>query len=180
MLTSLGLAVLVLLVLQVVLVALVSATRPKANIYVTIVLVSVLTAPVALLYGTHHLGQPLGVPGAAAAPGAPLGPDGRLYFVLIHLALGGFLFHFMTLPDRSVTLRILVEVLLAPGHTLSTRELGTRYGVKTMITSRLEQLAAGRFIGISGDRRIVLTDKGRAFGRFVTAGRKLFGIASAN
>src|SRR6266853_292066 len=167
MLTSLGLAVLVLLALQVVLVALVSAIRPKANIYVTIVLVSVLMAPLALLYGTHHLGQ-------------PLGPDGRLYFVLIHLTLGGFLFHFMTLPDRSVTLRILVEVLLAPGHTLSTRELGTRYGVKTMITSRLEQLAAGRFIDISGDRRIVLTGKGRAFGRFVTAGRKLFGIASAN
>ena len=167
MLTSLGLAVLVLLALQAVLVALVSAIRPKANIYVTIVLVSVLTAPLALLYGTHHLGQ-------------PLGPDGRLYFVLIHLTLGGFLFHFMTLPDRSVTLRILVEVLLAPGHTLSTRELGTRYGVKTMITSRLEQLSAGRFVDISGDRRIVLTGKGRAFGRFVTAGRKLFGIASAN
>ena len=165
--TSLSLAVLVLLGLQVVLVALVSAIRPKANIYVTIVLVSVLTAPLALLFGTHHLGQ-------------PLGPDGRLYFVLIHLALGGFLFHFMTLPDRSVTLRILVEVLLAPGHTLSTRELATRYGVKTMITSRLEQLSAGRFIDISGDRRIVLTGKGRAFGRFVTAGRKLFGIASAN
>jgi len=167
MLTSLAVAVLVLLALQVVLVALVSAIRPRANIYATIVLVSVLTAPVALLYGTHHLGQ-------------RLGPDGRLYFVLIHLALGGFLFHFMTLPDRSVTLRILVEVLLAPGHALSTRELGTRYGVKTMITSRLEQLSAARFIEISGDRRIALTGKGRAFGRFVTAGRKLFGIASAN
>ena len=167
MLTSLSLAVLVLLGLQVVLVALVSFIRPKANIYVTIVLVSVLTAPLALLYGTHHLGQ-------------PLGSEGRLYFVLIHLALGGFLFHFMTLPDRSVTLRILVEVLLAPGHALSTRELGTRYGVKTMITSRLEQLSAARFIEISGDRRIALTGKGRAFGRFVTAGRKLFGIASAN
>src|SRR6267154_1242424 len=107
MLTSLGLAVLVLLALQAVLVALVSAIRPKANIYVTIVLVSVLTAPLALLYGTQH-------------------------------------------------------------------------GGKTMITSRLEQLSAGRFVDISGDRRIVLTGKGRAFGRFVTAGRKLFGIASAN
>ena len=83
-----------------------SAVRPTGNIYVTIVLVSVVTAPLALL---RHpiLGQ-------------PLGPDGRLYFVLIHLALGGFLFHFMTLPDRSVTLRILVEVLLAPGQALST------------------------------------------------------------
>src|SRR4029450_12116940 len=106
--------------------------------------------------------------------------DVRVYFVLIHLALGGFLFHFMTLPDRSVTLRILVEVLLAPGQALSTRALSSRYGVKTMITSRLEQLSAARFIEISSDRRIRLTGKGLSFGRFVTAGRKLFGIASAN
>src|SRR5882762_7682015 len=167
MLTSLAIAVFVLLALQAVLVALVSAIRPKANIYVTIVLVSVLTAPLALLYGTHHLGQ-------------PLGPDGMLYFVLIHLALGGFLFHFMTLPDRSVTLRILVEVLVAPGQSLSTAALSSRYGVKTMITSRLEQLSAARFIEISSDQRISLTSKGLSFGRFVTAGRKLFGIISAN
>jgi hypothetical protein len=171
MLTTLAIAVIVLLALQAVLVAIASAVRPKANIYVTIVLASVVTAPLALLYGTRLAGQPLGV---------PLGPDGRLYFVLIHLALGGFLFHFMTLPDRSVTLRILVEVLLAPGQALSTQALSSRYGVKTMITSRLEQLSAGGFIEISSDRRIALTGKGRSFGRFVTAGRKLFGIDSAN
>jgi hypothetical protein len=167
MLTSLAIAVLVLLALQTIVVAIVAALRPTANIYVTIIVVSVTTAPLALLYGTHYVGE-------------PLGSDGRLYFVLIHLALGGFLFHFMTLPDRSVTLRILVEVLLAPGQALSTRALGSRYGVKTMISSRLEQLSAGRFLEISGDRRIALTRKGRSFGRFVTAGRKLFGIASAN
>jgi hypothetical protein len=86
----------------------------------------------------------------------------------------------MTLPDRSVTLRILVEILLAPGQALSTAALGTRYGVRTMITSRLDQLSAGRFLEIAPDGRIVLTGKGLAFGRFVTAGRKLFGIASAN
>ena len=167
MLTSLAVAALVILALQGVVVAIVSAVRPKANIYVTIVIVSLLTAPLALLYGTHHLGQ-------------PLGSNGKLYFVSIHLALGGFLFHFMTLPDRSVTLRILVEVLQAPGEALSTRALSSRYGVKTMITSRLEQLSAARFIEISNDRRIALTGKGLSFGRFVTAGRKLFGIASAN
>ena len=167
MLTSLAVAVLVLMALQVVLVAIVSAVRPGANIYITIVVVSLVTAPIALLYGTHHLGQ-------------PLGPDGRLYFVLIHLAIGGFLFHFMTLPDRSVTLRILVEVLLAPGQALSTQDLSNRYGVKTMISARLEQLSAARFIDISRDGRIALTSKGLSFGRFVTAGRKLFGIASAN
>jgi hypothetical protein len=167
MLTSLAIAVVVLFAVLAVLVAIVAALRPTANIYITIIVVSVATAPLALLYGTHQ-------------PGGPLGPDGRLYFVLIHLTLGGFLFHFMTLPDRSVTLLILVEVLLAPGQALSTRALGSRYGVKTMIISRLEQLSAGRFIEISSDRRIALTGKGRAFGRFVTAGRKLFGIASAN
>src|SRR5438067_6151717 len=120
MLRSLLFAVFMLLALQGVLVAIVRAMRPQANIYVTIVIVSLLTAPVAVLYGTHHLGQ-------------RLGPDGTLYFVLIHLALGGFLFHFMTLPDRSVTLRILVEVLLAPGRSLSTTALGSQYSVRNMI-----------------------------------------------
>ena len=167
MLTRLAIAVLILLASQAIVVAIVSAVRPRANIYVTIIAVSLLTAPLALIYGTHHLGQ-------------PFGRDGGLYFVLTHLALGGFLFHFMTLPDRSVTLRILVEVLLAPGHVLSTQALSSRYGVKTMITSRLDQLSEARFVEISDDRRITLTGKGRAFGRFVTAGRKLFGIASAN
>jgi hypothetical protein len=166
MLTGLISAIFMLLALQVVLVAIASAVRPKANIYVTIVIVSVLTAPLAVVYSTFHLGL--------------LGPAGQLYLVLIHLALGGFLFHFMTLPDRSVTLRILVEVLLAPGQALSTTALSNRYGVKTMITSRLEQLSVARFIDISADRRIALTGKGLSFGRFVTAGRKLFGIASAN
>jgi hypothetical protein len=157
----------VLLVLQALVVALVSWLRPRGNVYVTIIVVSVLTAPLGLLIGTHHLG-------------APLGADGQVYWVLTHLALGGFLFHFMTLPDRSVTLRILVEILLAPGQALSTTALGSRYGVKIMITSRLEQLSAGQFLAIAPDGHITLTRKGLAFGRFVTAGRKLFGIASAN
>jgi hypothetical protein len=41
-------------------------------------------------------------------------------------------------------------------------------------------LAAGQFIAIDGDGRIVLARKGVWFGQFVTAGRKLFRIASAN
>jgi hypothetical protein len=155
------------LALQSALVAVASALRPKANVYTTIVVVSVATAPLALVYGTHHLYD---VPGG----------DGRLHLVLAHLALGGFLFHFMTLPDRSVTLRILVEILLAPGQVLSIAALGDRYGVKTMISSRLDQLASGGFVAISPDRRIALTPKGLAFGRFVTGGRRLFGIGSAN
>jgi hypothetical protein len=167
MLTTLLLAALLFLVAQAIVVAIASAVRPRANIYVTIVVVSVLTAPLAVLYGTHHLGP-------------SLGRDGAVYLALMHLALGGFLFHFMTLPDRSVTLRILVEIWLAPGQALSAAALGARYGVQTMITSRLEQLSAGRFLEITPDRRIALTAKGMLFGRFVAFGRRLFAIASAN
>jgi len=167
MLTTLAVAALALFALQSALVAAASALRPSANIYITIILVSLITAPLAALTDRFLLGE-------------TLARDGRFYLVVVHLSLGGFLFHFMTLPDRSVTLRILVEVLLAPGQALSARALGERYGVKTMITSRLEQLSAARFIEISADGRIVLAPRGLAFGRFVTAGRKLFGIASAN
>jgi hypothetical protein len=165
--TSLASAALALLSLQVVLVALAAAVRPSANIYVTIVLVSVVTTPVAFVSDTILLGQ-------------TLSQDGRVFMALTNLALGGFLFHFMTLPDRSVTLRILVELLIAPGAALSAEALRRRYSLRTMIASRLDQLTAARFMEISADQRITLTRKGLWFGRFVTTGRKLFGIASAN
>lgn len=167
MLTTLAVAALALFALQAALVAATSALRPSANVYITIIIVSLITAPPAVLADRLLLGE-------------ALGRDGRFYLVVMHLSLGGCLFHFMTLPDRSVTLRILVEVLIAPGQSLSASALGERYGVKTMITSRLEQLSAARFIEISADGRIVLAPRGLAFGRFVTAGRRLFGIASAN
>ena len=152
---------------QMALVAVASALRPAANVYATIVKVSVLTAVLTMLADRLLLGEPLRA-------------GGRVYLALIHLALGGFLFHFMTLPDRSVTLRILVEIWVAPGHVLSMDALRARYGVSTMITSRLEQLSAGHFIHLSADRRIILTAKGRRFGRLVTAGRALFRVTSAN
>jgi hypothetical protein len=167
MLPSLAVAMLASLALQVVLVAAIAAWRPAGNIYATIVIVCLLTAPFALVADRMLLGQIFDL-------------DGKVFLVLIHLALGGFFFHFMTLPDRSVTLRILVELLVAPGQALTADALGRRYSVSTMITSRLAQLAAGQFITIGGDGRILLTKKGAWFGRFVTAGRKLFRIASAN
>jgi hypothetical protein len=166
-LTALTFAATVLLSVQVLLVAVIGALRPKGNVYVTILAVSVATSPLVVVLAEPLLGQ-------------PLGREGRLFMVVIHWTLGGFLFHFMTLPDRSVTLRILVELLLAPGQTLSTEALRRRYAVGTMITSRLEQMSAAGFIEISADNRITLTGKGRLFGRVVTAGRSLFGIASAN
>ena len=156
-----------LLLFQAALVAAVAALRPRGNIYVTIIGVALVSSPAAAMADGLLFGRALSV-------------DGRVFLVLLHLALGGFLFHFMTLPDRSVTLRILVELLLAPGRTLSLDELGARYGVRTMIASRLAQLQDGRFLAVDADGRITLLPRGERFGRFVTGGRRLFRISSAN
>lgn len=152
---------------QALLVAIVAALRSRGNIYATVVAVSVATAPVAMFADRILFGRALHA-------------DGRLFLVLTHLALGGFLFHFMTLPDRSVTLRIFVEVLLSPGRVLSMRDLSARYGVRTMIGSRLDQLQTGACLSIAPDGAIGLLPRGQRFGRLVTAGRRLFNITSAN
>jgi hypothetical protein len=164
---SLILTAISLLVLQTLCVAVAGLVRPRGNVYVAIVAVSVLTTPLAFVSDMLYFSSPFTF-------------DGRLFLVVIHLTLGGFLFHFMTLPDRSVTLRMLVELLLAPGHRLSLDALRVRYSVRTMIESRLTQLSAGRFLQVAPDGRITLIGKGLWFGRFVTNGRRLFGIASAN
>jgi len=160
-------AVAALFVVQALLVASISALRTRGNIYTTIVAVSLVTAPFAAFADRLLFGRALDV-------------DGRLFLVLTHLAAGGFLFHFMTLPDRSVTLRLLVELLLAPGRTLSMRDLSARYGVRTMIGSRLDQLEDGECLTTAPDGTITLLPRGRRLGRLVTAGRRLFRITSAN
>ena len=164
---SVALAAVLSIGLQKLVVILLAALRPKSNIYVTIIGVSVLTAPATWMV-------------APALFESGLEVDGRVFLVVLHLALGGLFFHFMTLPDRSVTLRILVELLLAPGRSLSFKELGERFGVRTMIESRLNQLCEGQFLEIGPDREIRLLPRGVRFGRFVTAGRRLFRIESAN
>jgi hypothetical protein len=152
---------------QALLVAAIAAMRRRGNIYTTIILVAVATTPLVFMTGSLIVGQPLSA-------------NGRLYLALTHLSLGGYLFHFMTLPDRSVTLRIFVELLLAPGLTLSLEALGSRYGVRTMIVSRLEQLQEGGFLSIAPNGALALLPRGQLFGRFVTTGRRLFNITSAN
>ena len=160
-------AALVLFALQALLVAIVTAVRRRGNIYVTIIAVALATAPAAVFADRLLFGR-------------PLDPDGCVFLGLLSLALGGLLVHFITLSDRSVTLRILAELRLAPGRALSIDELKARYGVRTMIGSRLEQLQAGRCLTIGPDDTITLLPGGQSFGRFVTGGRRLFRITSAN
>src|SRR5947209_7486364 len=85
---------------QALVVAAAALLRPRVNIYLTIIAVSIATTPLVVFADGLMFGR-------------PLAGDGRVYLVLMHLALGGFLFQFMTLPDRSVTLRVLVELELA-------------------------------------------------------------------
>jgi hypothetical protein len=148
-------------------VAAIAAVRRRANVYALIIVVACATAPLVFLAGPSIVGRPLST-------------EGRAFLALMHLSLGGFLFHFMTLPDRSVTLRIFVELWLAPSRTLTLAALGARYGVQTMVGSRLDQLEQGQFLSIRPDGVMTLLPRGQRFGRFVTAGRRLFNIRSAN
>lgn len=148
-------------------VAAIAAVRRSTNVYAIIVFVACVSAPLVYLTGPSIVGWPLTT-------------EGRAFLALMHLSLGGFLFHFMTLPDRSVTLRIFVELLLAPGRTLTLAALGSRYGVRTMVGSRLDQLEQAQFLSIRPDGIMTLLPRGQRFGRFVTAGRRLFNITSAN
>jgi hypothetical protein len=167
MLSQVAFAAAVLLLSQAAIVAALGALRPKRNIYVTIVFVALVTSPLVFVADSLLFGRPLSI-------------EGRIFLVLVHLALGGFLFHFITLPDRSVTLRMLVELERAPGHRLSVPMLADRYSVRSMIGSRLTQLADGQFIAIDPAGALTLRPRGRRFGRFVTGGRRLFRITSAN
>ena len=152
--------------LQLALVTIVSACFRRVNVYGIVIGVAVVTAPVVMW--------------ASPAITGALSGEGRVAAGFLHLALGGFFFHFMTLPDRSVTLRMLVELRDAPRHELSPPELNARYSVRTMIESRLEQLAAAEFVAVDPDRTVHLRPRGRRLARFVAAGRRLFDIVSAN
>jgi hypothetical protein len=156
-----------LVALQAVLVAIAAAALRGRNIYKILIAMAFLTVPIAFIADQWIVGQSLTV-------------EGRLFLCLLHLGLGGLFFHFMTLPDRSVTLRILVELYLSPSGALSIDDLSGRYSVRDMIASRLQQLADGNFLSIDTAGRMTLLPRGAAFGRFVTGGRKLFGIGSAN
>lgn len=152
--------------LQTLLVIAVAPARRHATIYVAILGLSLATAPVAWLTGAW-LFQPA------------LAPEGRVFLVLIHLTLGVLLFHLMTLLDRSVTLRVLVELLRAH-QTLSLPELASRYGLRHMIESRVDQLRAAGFLEVDPAGEVRLRSRGIFLARFVSGGRALFGVGSAN
>jgi len=151
---------------QVSLVAVVAALS-RANIYKIVALTACVTAPIVFFADRVLTGHTLSI-------------GGRAFLVLFHLGLGGLFFHFMTLPDRSVTLRLLVELQESPSGALSIDEINARYGISEMIGARLVQLAAGRFLTIDSSGDLTLARRGVLLARVVAAGRRICRIESAN
>lgn len=99
---------------------------------------------------------------------------------ILHLSLGALFAQFICLPDRALTLRLLVEMYDSGNQGLSLKELNMRFSLSRMIESRLIQMDRGSVLKIEDSRAITLTSKGRRIGNFVIAGRKFFNIGSAN
>lgn len=98
----------------------------------------------------------------------------------LHLILGFLFAQFICLPDRSLTLRIVVECHEQGHQGLSLTQLSARFSLSQMINSRLTQLSDGGVLQVSSDGRISLLDKGIRLGRFILNGRRFFNIKSAN
>src|SRR6266404_6035961 len=87
--------------------------------------------------------------------------------ILFHAYLGHLLIFFLYVEcfyhiERSVTLRLLIEIRDQPGVEPTTREISTNYNVDDMIEQRLAVLEANRYLERSGGR-FRLLPRGRSF-----------------
>lgn len=108
-------------------------------------------------------------------PPAFVGADWRLGLVnglalqvLLFLTAGLFYSH----ADRSITVRLLIELARAPQQRLTLAQMQTVCGVEVLMADRLEIMLANRFLRIQGDR-FVLTPKGWIGGSVGLAARKI-------
>lgn len=106
--------------------------------------------------------------------GLPLSPtlwiSGPIYAFLVMTY-----FHFYFGLDRSVSVRILGELVQAPGGRLSLEELDRIYPKRAMVTSRMDVLVAkGHVVIEQGWYRC--TAKGLRYVRFALYGRRLYNL----
>jgi hypothetical protein len=108
-------------------------------------------------------------------PSAFIGADWRLGLVnglvlqvLLFLTAGLFYSH----ADRSITVRLLIELARAPQQRLTLAEMQAVCGVEVLMADRLEIMLANRFLIAQGDR-FVLTPKGWIGGSIGLAARKI-------
>jgi hypothetical protein len=108
-------------------------------------------------------------------PSAYVGADWRLGLVnglvlqvLLFLTAGLFYSH----ADRSITVRLLIELARAPQQRLTLAQMQAVCGVEVLMADRLEIMLANRFLIAQGDR-FVLTPKGWIGGSIGLAARKI-------
>jgi len=108
-------------------------------------------------------------------PSAFVGADWRLGLVnglvlqvLLFLTAGLFYSH----ADRSITVRLLIELARAPQQRLTLAQMQAVCGVEVLMADRMEIMLANRFLIARGDR-FVLTPKGWVGGSVGLAARKI-------
>ena len=94
--------------------------------------------------------------------------NGLVLQVLLFLTAGLFYSH----ADRSITVRLLIELARAPQQRLTLAQMQAVCGVEVLMADRLEIMLANRFLIARGDR-FVLTPKGWIGGSIGLTARKI-------
>lgn len=94
--------------------------------------------------------------------------NGLVLQVLLFLTAGLFYSH----ADRSITVRLLIELARAPQQRLTLAQMQAVCGVEVLMADRLDIMLANRFLVRRGDR-FVLTPKGWIGGSIGLAARQI-------
>ena len=97
--------------------------------------------------------------------------NGLVVHVLLFLTAGLFYSH----ADRSITIRLLIELARAPKKCLTLAEMQAMCGVEVLMQDRLDIMVRNGFLAVRGDR-FVLTPKGWMGGTVGLAARRILRI----
>ena len=94
--------------------------------------------------------------------------NGLMVHVLLFLTAGLFYSH----ADRSITVRLLIELARAPQQRLTLAQMQAMCGVEVLMQDRLDIMVRNGFLATRGDR-FVLTAKGWIGGSVGLAARHI-------
>lgn len=114
------------------------------------------------------------LPGGRGSSGGEPVWLGWFHAYLFHLLLYFQYVHFFYHVERSVTLRILVEMLKSQGNVMSRDDINSRYPLEEMISRRLDVMAENGFVE-KRDGAYHNTAKGDLFARLVALVSRAFG-----
>jgi hypothetical protein len=97
--------------------------------------------------------------------------NGLVVHVLLFLTAGLFYSH----ADRSITIRLLIELARAPEQRLNLAEMQAMCGVEVLMQDRLDIMVRNGFLVAHGDR-FILTPKGWLGGSVGRAARRVLRI----